>query len=324
MDTATFFREEKLPEQKSYGDGLLFPAVLSPTGNANITVFEEAIKSEKQWLESLLQRSGVILFRGFHVTSPSDFNDVVEAFGFPELVYMGGRASRTKVVGRIYTANESPVDKQIPFHHEMAYLPDFPSKLFLFCAEEPGMGGETPVVLSHLVYVKMKERHPEVVAQMEKHGLTYKKIMSDEDHPLSFSGGSWKSAYMTDDKNVAEERAAKQGTKLEWMGNAVKIIMGPLPAFRLEKESQRITWFNTLVSSNAGPMKDDHDTHVELGNGDLLPAHAVKDCVKIMEEECVAIPWKKGDVMLVNNLMVLHGRRPLLKPPRQILASLCM
>ncbi|KAJ0882304.1 putative TauD/TfdA-like domain-containing protein [Helianthus annuus] len=320
MATGRYFREVELPEQRSYDDGLIFPAVLSPTANANII---EAIRSDKQWLESLLHKSGVILFRGFPVTSPSDFNDVVEAFGFPELVYVGGRAVRTKVVGRVYTANESPVDKRIPFHHEMAYLPDYPSKLFFFCVEEPGMGGETPVVLSHIVYKKMKEKHPEVVVRMEEHGLTYKKVISDEDRPSSFAGRSWKSTYMTDDKNVAEERAGKLGTKLEWMGNVVKMITGPLPAFRLDKESEHKTWFNNLVMSNPGPIKDDHDTYVELGNGDLVPDHVVKDCLKIMEDECVAIPWKKGDVMLVNNLTVLHGRQPLLKPPRLILASLC-
>lgn len=78
--------------------------------------------------------------------------------------------------------------------------------------------------------------------------------------------------------------------------------------------------------SNSGPMNENihnHDTFVELGNGDLVPDDVMKDCLKILEEECVAIPWKKGDVMLVNNLTVLHSRNPLLKPPRSILASLC-
>ncbi|KAK1422495.1 hypothetical protein QVD17_25645 [Tagetes erecta] len=283
-------------------------------------------RAEKQWLESILEKSGVILFRGFPVTSPDDFNDVVEAFGFPEFFYVGGRAPRSKVVGRVYTANESPLDQLIPFHHEMAYMPDFPAKLFFFCDEEPGTGGETPIVLSHIVYEKMKEKHPEFVAQIEEHGLTYKKVMTGEDRLASFTGRSWKSAYMTDDKDVAEERAEKQATKLKWMGNAVKIITGPLPAVRLNNESGHKVWFNNLVVSKTGVMNDDindHDSYVELGNGELVSDDVVKDCLKIMEEECVAIPWKKGDVMLVNNLKVLHARRPLLKPPRRVLASLC-
>ena len=118
MDTGKFFQEVNLPEQKSYEDGIVFPAVLSPT--TNTSSFTEAIKAQKPWLESLLNERGVILFRGFPVTSPLEFNDVVEAFGFHEAPYVGGRAPRTKVVGRVYTANEDPPENTIPFHHEMA------------------------------------------------------------------------------------------------------------------------------------------------------------------------------------------------------------
>ena len=120
MTTGKFFQEVNLPEQKSYADGVVFPVVLSP--DSNTCSFIDAIIAQKPWLESLLEKIGVIFFRGFHVETPSDFNDVVEAFGFPEAPYLGGRAVRTKVVGRIYTANEAPPDKRIPFHHEMTYV----------------------------------------------------------------------------------------------------------------------------------------------------------------------------------------------------------
>ena len=107
-----------LPEQKSYEDGIVFPAVLSPITNTHS--FTEAIKAQKPWLESLLNERGVILFRGFPVTSALEFNDIVEAFAFPEAPYLGGRAPRTKVMGRVCTANEDPPENAIPFHHEMA------------------------------------------------------------------------------------------------------------------------------------------------------------------------------------------------------------
>ncbi|KAK1434162.1 hypothetical protein QVD17_11080 [Tagetes erecta] len=326
MANGIFFREANLPQQKPLDDGVLFPAVLSPTTTTDVTTlsaFKDAIKANKPWLQSLLLKSGAILFRTFPVTSPSDFNDVIEAFGFPEFFYVGGRASRTQIVGRVYTANESPLDKEIPFHHEMSYVPDSPTKLFFFCEEEPGSGGETPIVLSHIVYEKMKEKHPGFVAQLEEHGLTYVKIAGDVDDPSSFTGSSWKSAYKTDDKNVAEERAAKLGTKIEWMGNTAKVITGPVRAIKFDETSQRKTWFNSLAVTYGVPKTNSRNTWVELGSGDPVDDDAMKDLLKILKEECVAIPWKKGDVLLVNNLTVLHSRWPLMKPPRRILASLC-
>ena len=42
--------------------------------------------------------------------------------GYEELPYVGGAAPRTNVVGRVFTANESPPDQKIPFHHEMAQV----------------------------------------------------------------------------------------------------------------------------------------------------------------------------------------------------------
>ncbi|KAM0056208.1 putative TauD/TfdA-like domain, taurine dioxygenase TauD-like superfamily [Helianthus debilis subsp. tardiflorus] len=332
MATEKPFREVELPQQKPQDDGVLFPVVLSPNSitdstAAELSSFQDAIRAHKPWLESLLLKSGAILFRGFPVKSPSDFKSVIEAFGYPEMPYVSGVAPRTKVVERVYTANESPLDKEIPFHHEMAYLPFHPTKLFFFCEEEPEAGGETPIVLSHIVYEKMKERHPDFVAKLEEHGLTYIKIAGEDDDPSFYSGGgSWKSAFKTNDKNIAKERAAKQGAKIEWMGNTAKIIVNPLPAIRFDKESCRKTWFNSLAVSYVGPATEkigNRNTSVELGNGKPVDDDVVKDLLKIMEEECVAMPWKIGDILLVNNMTVLHSRWPLIKPPRRILVSLC-
>lgn len=126
---ADTFVETQLPQQRLY-DGVLFPSVLSPNPETQISLstFTKAIDTQKDYLLSSLHRAGAVLFRGFPVNTASDFNDVVEAFGFEELPYVGGAAPRTNVVGRVFTANESPPDQKIPFHHEMAqvFLSEFP------------------------------------------------------------------------------------------------------------------------------------------------------------------------------------------------------
>ena len=71
---------------------------------------------------------------------------------------------------------------------------------------EPGSGGETPIVLSHLVYEKMKERHPEFVERLEEHGLLYTRVIGEDDDPSSHIGRGWKSTFLTKEKSVAEER----------------------------------------------------------------------------------------------------------------------
>ncbi|GAB4842304.1 hypothetical protein Ancab_012274 [Ancistrocladus abbreviatus] len=322
------FRKLEITQQRLYKSGVRFPLVLSPNPstpcNLSLIDFTEAIKEHKPWLQSLLHDAGAILFRGFPVSSASDFNDVVEAFGFEDYPYVGGVGLRSKVLGRIWTANESPPDQKIPFHHEMSHAREFPTKLFLFCEVEPGSGGETPIALSHVVYERMKESHLEFVQELEEHGLICVRVLGDDDDVSSAVGRGWKSTFSTTDKSVAEERAAKQGLKLEWLEDGVKVVIGPIPAVRFDKARHQHVWFNTMVGNYTvwQDARNDPTKSITFGDGRPLPAHIIYHCEKILEEECVAIPWQKGDVLLLDNWAVQHGRRSF-DPPRHVLVSLC-
>ncbi|PKI71004.1 hypothetical protein CRG98_008585 [Punica granatum] len=120
---AEFFAEVQIPHQKFYSSAP-FPSVLAPVAaqRSSAALLARSVKSHRPYLESLLHKSGALLLRGFGVNTAEEFNDVVEAFGFEELPYVGGAAPRTNVVGRVFTANESPPDQKIPFHHEMAQV----------------------------------------------------------------------------------------------------------------------------------------------------------------------------------------------------------
>ncbi|KAL0319308.1 UNVERIFIED_CONTAM: Clavaminate synthase-like protein [Sesamum angustifolium] len=289
-----------------------------------------------------------ILFRGFDsLATASDFNDVVEAFGYEELPYVGGAAPRTNVVGRFLLLTSPRLIRKSLFimkwlrtvmmaclvvpkcllghlwRHKLS-VPEYPSKLFFFCEVEPADGGETPIVLSHVVYERMKEKYPDFVKKLEKHGLIYTRVLGEDDDPSSPIGRGWKSTFLTKDKSVAEERAAKLNMKLEWTEDGVKTIMGPIPAVKYDETRHRKIWFNSMVAAYTGweDARNDPKKAVTFGDGNPLPGDIIYDCLKILEEESVAIPWRKGDVLLIDNLAVLHSRRPF-APPRRILASLC-
>ncbi|TXG68824.1 hypothetical protein EZV62_003759 [Acer yangbiense] len=363
---ADHFTEIQIPQQKHY-NSIPFPSVLSPNPtttavSCSVSHLIEAVKTQKPFLDSLLHKTGAVIFRGFDVKTPEDFNDVVEAFGYEELSYVGGTAPRSNIVGRVFTANESPPDQHIGFHHEMAMMvelfslsedgfgsafaigrmvellslsedgfgsafvdgrvaPEPPSKLFFFCEVAPTSGGETPILLSHIVYERMRQKFPEFVEKLEKHGLIYTYLLGEDDD-LSYPGGrGWKSTFSTADKSVAEERATKMDIKLEWMEDGgVKRITGPLPVIRYDKSRQRKIWFTNMVGwevAGNAPYKT-----ITFGDSKPLPADICYECLKIFEEECVAIPWKKGDVLLIDNWAVLHARRPT-NSPRRVLDSLC-
>lgn len=53
----------------------------------------------------------------------------------------------------------------------------------------------------------------------------------------------------------------------------------------------------------------------------LLDGAAMAEAVRVMDECCVAFPWRAGDVLLLDNRTVMHSRRPF-EGQRRILASL--
>lgn len=85
-------------------------------------------------------------------------------------------------------------------------VPEFPAKLFFYCEVEPRSGGETPIVLSHVVYERVKEKYPEFVERLEEQGLIYTRVLGEDDDPSSPIGRGWKSTFLTHDKSIAEER----------------------------------------------------------------------------------------------------------------------
>ena len=62
---------------------------------------------------------------------------------------------------------------------------------------------------------------------------------------------------------------------------------------------------------------------VVLGDGKQTPIDVsnIQDVLEIMDELTVAVPWKAGDVLLLDNRTAMHSRRPF-TGPRRILASL--
>ncbi|KAG6473472.1 hypothetical protein ZIOFF_067388 [Zingiber officinale] len=268
-------------------DGEAIPLVLRPSsgpGKSSAEALVAALAANRAWFEEQLVRHSAVLLRGFDVADAVEFNDIVEAFGWEDIRYVGP-APRTHIHKRVWTANEGPLSEFIYYHHEMVLIKEFPGKVILFCEVPPPEGGETPFVPSFKVTEKMIEEFPEHVKEMEEKGL----------------------------------RAKALGMDMEWLADGgVKTILGPRPLTRVfPGRKERRMWFNTLVGMHGKDISS-----AELADGSEIPAHVVQRCGEIIEEESIQFKWEKGDVLFLDNLATLHGRRPSL-PPRKVLVATC-
>ncbi|KAF0903468.1 hypothetical protein E2562_027879 [Oryza meyeriana var. granulata] len=76
-------------------------------------------------------------------------------------------------------------------------------------------------------------------------------------------------------------------------------------------------WFNTVVGMHGKELSS-----AMMADGSEIPASFVRWCGEIIEEESIQFWWEKGDVLILDNLATLHGRRPSL-PPRRVLVATC-
>ncbi|KAL1357380.1 hypothetical protein HN51_009299 [Arachis hypogaea] len=301
-------------------DGETIPLVLQPS-EANKNGLESlllALKNNKEWFEQMIIKNSAVLLRGFDVKNAEEFNEIVEICGWEDIRYVGP-APRTHIYKRVWTANEGPLSEFIYYHHEMVLFKEYPLKVILFCEIPPPEGGQTPVVPSFKVTEKMVEEFPEAVKEMEEKGLRYTFTAPGKNNTGSMRGRGWEDAFGTSDPQEVEKRAKAFGMELEWLPDGgLKTILGPRNLTKVfEGRKGRRMWFNTIVGMHGREISS-----AKMADGTEIPENVVKRCAEIIEEESIQFKWEKGDVLFLDNLALLHGRRPSL-PPRKVLVATC-
>lgn len=315
-----------VPGQKHFhidGVTVSFPLVVTPGGpepETQTTAFTSTggvvdwIAQNQRRLAQLAQTHGAVLLRGFcpPISTASDFDAVCKAFGRAESPYIGGAAPRTVITGSVFTANESPADQLIPFHHEMAQSKSHPGVLFFYCMQPPAAGGETPLVLSTLVYERIKSEFPAFVAELEAKGVRYVRVLPRDDDPSSAIGRGWQSTFAVQRKQDAERVARQMGMELAWLpdGDLLKTTTAVMAATKTDPRSGKTAWFNSIVAAFTGwrDARNDPRKAVVLGDGSALDADVLGRCLEIMDELAVSFAWQRGDVLMVDNWVALHSR----------------
>ena len=96
-------KQISISEQKLV-DGIQFPLAFGPESEQTLQDCIDYVQSNKDQILTELRHHGAILFRGFPINDPKDFNDFCLAFGWKDLPYIGGAAVRTNVYGVVFTA----------------------------------------------------------------------------------------------------------------------------------------------------------------------------------------------------------------------------
>ena len=283
------------------------------------------VEKNKVKIEDELKIHGAILFRDMGVNDDQSFDRFIRAFGWPSFTYEESlsnavRRNRTELV---FTANEAPPSVSIFLHHEMAQTPIYPSKLFFYCELASQSGGSTPICRSDVLLEHLRREIPNFVSACEDKGVRYSQTMPSDNDLESGQGRSWGSTLNATSQEQAETKLRKLSYQWQWRDDgSLSVITPQLPAIRTLDDGRKV-FFNQLIAAfrgwqdarNVGEKSICFGDNSPISNGDMEVVIRLSDLLTF------DVPWQTGDIVLIDNFVTMHGRRPF-EGQRRVLASL--
>jgi len=269
-------------------------------------------------IEHLLLTHGGMLFRGFDIGSDAEFEDFMRALYGELLEYSYRSTPRQQVSGRIYTSTEYPADQSIPFHNEMSYTRQWPMKIAFCCVTPARQGGETPIADSRRVLASI----PAAITErfIEKQVLYVRNYGEGLDL-------SWQNVFQTDDPTDVERFCRTAGIEFEWIGLGRLRTRQVCQAVAQHPKTGETVWFNQAhlfhISSLPAVAREtllstfderDLPRNTYYGDGSPIEPGALDAIRAAYDEHAVAFPWEAGDIVLLDNMLTAHARRPFVGP----------
>jgi alpha-ketoglutarate-dependent taurine dioxygenase len=258
---------------------------------------------------------GAVLLRGFGIGTPADVHTAVSRFGDPFDRYLHGNSPREAVHTGVWTSTEYPAEFDISLHNELSQSHRWPERLFFCCLVAPASGGQTPVSDGRAMLADMD---PAVRARFEAHGVAYLQSM----HGGYGLGRSWQETYETDDEHKVEEYLREAGVGFTWTDEEDLRTRQVRPATRTHPVTGAEVWFNQADQfhvSNLPPeqsaallalveSEEELPLSATFGDGGPIPEADLAHVRELARRNEFAFDWRPGDLMMIDNLLVMHGR----------------
>ena len=299
--------DRPLITQSFLNDGNTYPVFIKP--NMEGLILSKWIKNNRGQIQQLLNKNGAILFRDFDISNMQSFQEVVSSLSEDQMAYIDQSSPRTLLSDKTYTSTDHPEDQVINMHNELSYSHDWPMQIMFYCLKNAETNGETPIADSRKVFGLLRE---ETRRKFADKGILYVRNL------VKGFGLSWQDVYQTNDKSVVEKYCIDKGINFEWLEPDNLRISWTRPAIRIHPVTNEEIWFNHGFFFNASNL--DESVHEAIGNKMMLPFNTfygdgteiepevIEEIREAYNQTKVSFKWKQGDVLLLDNMLMAHGR----------------
>lgn len=302
--------------------GKSLPLLVRPE-DTSVDLLELASEHGKLIHERLLRHGG-ILFRGFSRVTVDTFRQFIVAVSGNPIEYHERTSPRHEVGGSIYTSTDYPPDQTIFLHNEQSYNVTWPMHIFFHCAVAPPAGGATPLADCRAVYRRISKNTRE---KLESGGYCYTRNYD------GVIGLPWREVFQTSQTSVVEEYCRANDIDFTWGEENTLSTRQIRPVTRVHPETGEAIWFNHLAFFNIWTLgtetaeallsfgKDQLPNNTYYADGSDIEPAVLAEIRSAYLAEQVSFPWHAGDVLMLDNMLVAHGREPF-TPPREVVVGM--
>lgn len=310
-------------------DTATFPAIYKFREDLSVQDFIPWYLENQGQIEERLKKHGALVFSEIGINSVETFADVTNNIGSDFMSYVDGFSPRTKLTSNVYTSTEYDKDFYITLHNELSYSSVWPKKLIFACVQTAASGGETPLADCRAVLAALPK---ELVEEFEAKGVRYIRNL----HGGGGAGPSWQQTYETEHKEEVEKFCDDHQIQYVWKPDGgLRLIQQGISTYVHPDTGEKV-WFNQVDQFHPvhfekeiyetlmmiyGNNEEELPMYGCFGDGSKIDEEMIRVVRKTVDDTSVSRPWKNGDLVLVDNVLVSHGRNPY-KGERQVLVSM--
>ncbi len=264
-------------------------------------------------IDGQLRGTGTLWLRGMPLRDRASFNEFMAALGYAPHSYEGGIAVRARDAGHVLVASQEDARITMAPHNEMAYLANYPRKVFFFCAVAAQEGGEVPIN-----DVRDSVHHiPEAVLnRFADQGIRYQRYLPRESTPTQIG---WCDTFGTSDAAHLEALMRAKGHDTAWDAEDGLTYSYTHAAFLPDPSTGEPLWFNQVTELHSSYWRDHplfasdgpegrYPATTAYGNGDPIAPDLITSLRAALWKTSRAVAMRPGDVLVLDNTHIQHGR----------------